>query len=458
MCRGSRSTSRSATARERRTISRGQLVGGSSVFAIPEREKFDAPFAEGGGISAQAHALGERIRHVTALAAADSRFCEVHPELCFTAMNDMRRLKFRKKSAGGAFERLGLLRRHGINIDPGTLGGAATIPLDDVLDAAACAWTAARRDAVPPARPARAAGRATRSQSGTSAVTGSGGSRATVADQTMLVANLSSSGSLRPMEMSCPLPTARRAPARSTARGSLRASHRLPAPCSSPSRSSTCGTTVARRTGSSLAAAVAAMLVLAVGAGTVALAAGVDSDPAAPCLLRARRRPRWTSTGAPARRSRRSCSCRCSGLRSTAPARSCSPGFSVPSPSSSFPIVWLGAPGYPPEEWQTPTMWMITAALVGTVVHDFVRDMQSRAAHIKCGQLGRADALPSRAAWDERLPQESPVPVVRNGRSPWRCSCSTASVTCGTVVATQRPTSCSARRCSRGPASFVAPT
>ena len=125
------------------------LVGGSSVFSIPEREKFEVPFAEGGGISAQAYALGGRIRHVTALAAGDRRFREVHPELCFTAMNDMRRLKFRKKSAGGAFERLGLLRRHGINIDPGTLGGAATIPLDDVLDAAACAWTASRRDAVP---------------------------------------------------------------------------------------------------------------------------------------------------------------------------------------------------------------------------------------------------------------------------------------------------------------------
>ena len=125
-----------------------EKVGGSSVFSIPERERFDVPFAEGGGISAQAHALGDRIRHVTALAAKDRRLREVHPELCFTAMNDMKRLKFRKKSAGGAFERLGLLRRHGINIDPGTLGGAATIPLDDVLDAAACAWTAARRDAV----------------------------------------------------------------------------------------------------------------------------------------------------------------------------------------------------------------------------------------------------------------------------------------------------------------------
>ena len=63
-------------------------------------------------------------------------------------MNGMRRLKYRKKSAGGAFERLGLLRKHGINIDPGTLGAVATVPLDDLLDAAACAWTAARDDAV----------------------------------------------------------------------------------------------------------------------------------------------------------------------------------------------------------------------------------------------------------------------------------------------------------------------
>ena len=132
------------------------VVGGSSVFAIPERKRFDAPFGEGGGISAQAHALGDRIRHITALAANDRRFREVHPEVCFTAMNDMRRLKFRKKSAGGAFERLGLLRKHGINIDPGTLGPAALIPLDDVLDAAACAWTAARKDAVPlPSPPER---------------------------------------------------------------------------------------------------------------------------------------------------------------------------------------------------------------------------------------------------------------------------------------------------------------
>jgi predicted RNase H-like nuclease len=124
------------------------LVGGSSVFSIPERERFEGPFGEGGGISAQAHALGDRISHVTALAAGDTRFLEVHPELCFTAMNGMKRLKYRKKSAGGAFERLELLRKHGINIDRGMLGAAATVPLDDLLDAAACAWTAARPGAV----------------------------------------------------------------------------------------------------------------------------------------------------------------------------------------------------------------------------------------------------------------------------------------------------------------------
>jgi predicted RNase H-like nuclease len=125
------------------------LVGGSSVFTIPERERFEAPFGEGGGISAQAHALGDRIRHVTEIASRDTRFREAHPELCFTAMNGMRRLEHRKKSAGGAFERLALLTKHGINIDRGALGAAATVPLDDLLDAAACAWTAARRDAVP---------------------------------------------------------------------------------------------------------------------------------------------------------------------------------------------------------------------------------------------------------------------------------------------------------------------
>jgi predicted RNase H-like nuclease len=57
-------------------------------------------------------------------------------------MNDGRALRCRKKSAGGALERIALLRRDGIDID--RLDAAARVPLDDVLDAAAAAWSAHR--------------------------------------------------------------------------------------------------------------------------------------------------------------------------------------------------------------------------------------------------------------------------------------------------------------------------
>ena len=123
------------------------------MFAIPEKAEFDAPFGPGGGVSAQAYALGDRIRHVTAIAARDTRFREVHPELCFYAMNDMRRLSYKKKTARGALERLDPLRRHGINIERDALGQSATVALDDLLDASAAAWTARRRDAVPQPNP-----------------------------------------------------------------------------------------------------------------------------------------------------------------------------------------------------------------------------------------------------------------------------------------------------------------
>jgi diguanylate cyclase (GGDEF)-like protein len=83
------------------------------------------------------------------------------------------------------------------------------------------------------------------------------------------------------------------------------------------------------------------------------------------------------------------------------------------------PIVWLGAPRYPPGEWQTPTMWMITAALVGTVVHELVRDMRTRSASVEgAASSDELTSLPSRAAWDERLPQE----LTRARREGWQVS------------------------------------
>jgi predicted RNase H-like nuclease len=122
---------------------RAFLAGAAStVFSTPAREVLEVPFGPGLGVSAQAHALGPRILHVTRLARADPRFHEVHPEVSFRAMNGGRALRQRKKSAGGALERADLLRRHGIELVG--LGAAASAPLDDVLDAAAAAWSAHR--------------------------------------------------------------------------------------------------------------------------------------------------------------------------------------------------------------------------------------------------------------------------------------------------------------------------
>lgn len=114
----------------------------STVFPTPAREILEQRFRAGLGVSAQSHALGPRIVHVTELAATDHRFHEVHPEVSFRAMNDGRPLEFRKKTAGGVLERVELLRRAGIEL--GSLGPAALAPIDDLLDAAACAWTAHR--------------------------------------------------------------------------------------------------------------------------------------------------------------------------------------------------------------------------------------------------------------------------------------------------------------------------
>jgi predicted RNase H-like nuclease len=122
---------------------RAFLVGAAStVFPTPPREALEVPFGPGLGVSAQAHALGPRIIHVTRLAERDPRLREVHPEVSFRAMNDGRPLDHRKKSAGGVIERLRLLNRHKIEL--GDLAAAALAPIDDVLDAAAAAWSAHR--------------------------------------------------------------------------------------------------------------------------------------------------------------------------------------------------------------------------------------------------------------------------------------------------------------------------
>ena len=122
---------------------RAYLKGNAStVFTTPRRELLEGAFAPGLGLSKQSWSLGPRILHVTRLAESDPRIHEVHPEVSFRAMNDGRPLRYAKKTAGGALERIALLREHAIELRG--LTSAATAPLDDVLDAAAAAWSAHR--------------------------------------------------------------------------------------------------------------------------------------------------------------------------------------------------------------------------------------------------------------------------------------------------------------------------
>ena len=114
----------------------------STVFSTPTREVLEVPFGPGLGVSAQAHALGPRILQVTRLAESDPRIYEVHPEVSFRAMNGGRALGGRKKSAGGALQRVELLRGPGIDLV--NIQATANAPLDDVLDASAAAWSAHR--------------------------------------------------------------------------------------------------------------------------------------------------------------------------------------------------------------------------------------------------------------------------------------------------------------------------
>jgi predicted RNase H-like nuclease len=125
---------------------------GSSVFPTPPRVVLGAPsYAKanalskdlfGHGVSAQSYALRKKILEVDVCAADDDRIYEVHPEVCFAEMNG-EPLTHSKKSWHGQRARLRLLATAGITL-PDDLGDVGTIPPDDVIDAAAAAWSAAR--------------------------------------------------------------------------------------------------------------------------------------------------------------------------------------------------------------------------------------------------------------------------------------------------------------------------
>ena len=126
----------------------------ASVFITPVRPALEAPdYASaaglsrrlaGEGISRQAFALQPKILEVDQwVRQAPHRVVEVHPEASFAQLAGTA-LQSRKSSWAGAALRRRLPAGAGIDLpdDLGRAGEKATV--DDVLDAAAAAWTALR--------------------------------------------------------------------------------------------------------------------------------------------------------------------------------------------------------------------------------------------------------------------------------------------------------------------------
>ncbi len=126
-----------------------------SVFVTPVRpalEVADYPRAgelnrrlAGTGISRQAFGLRAKILDVDRwLPGAPCPVAEVHPELSFALMAGDQPLADSKTTWAGAVRRRELLAAHGIELT-GDLGlSGLRVGVDDVLDAAAVAWTARR--------------------------------------------------------------------------------------------------------------------------------------------------------------------------------------------------------------------------------------------------------------------------------------------------------------------------
>ena len=93
------------------------------------------------GISKQSFALVPKIIEVEEVANQDDRVYEIHPEVSFRELAGDRLAS--KKTWNGHTRRCALLAKAGIQI-PDYLADAGTAAVDDILDAAAAAWSASR--------------------------------------------------------------------------------------------------------------------------------------------------------------------------------------------------------------------------------------------------------------------------------------------------------------------------
>jgi predicted RNase H-like nuclease len=129
---------------------------GTSVFAAPCRAALQATThvaasqinrdKTGRGLSQQAFGIIPKIKEVDdAITPECQRWVfEVHPEVCFWALNQHRPMKYNKKKKDGAAERIAVLRPIFPEIERHLAIRAPRVGADDLLDAAAAAWTALR--------------------------------------------------------------------------------------------------------------------------------------------------------------------------------------------------------------------------------------------------------------------------------------------------------------------------
>ena len=149
-----------------------KLLGrrGSSVFPSPTRQAVEHAAAHpkdyrgalaverrfaGKGISRQAFAISSKIAEVDAAmrsrgAGATPIVREVHPELCFWALNDRQSMRFTKKRSAGVAERLDVLntiepRSREIYEQAGSEFRRKIVGRDDIVDALVAALVARER-------------------------------------------------------------------------------------------------------------------------------------------------------------------------------------------------------------------------------------------------------------------------------------------------------------------------
>jgi predicted RNase H-like nuclease len=142
----------------------------NSVFPVPCRAAVHAATYEqasaanrqktGRGLNQQTWGIVPNIKQVDDAITPDCQkwAFEVHPEVCFWALNKRRPMKHNKKTKEGAAERIALLRRVFPEIETHLANRPARVGADDLLDAAAAAWTALRlhnAEALPVSTPER---------------------------------------------------------------------------------------------------------------------------------------------------------------------------------------------------------------------------------------------------------------------------------------------------------------